>query len=177
MAFSSKYMPGGRWANLHETRAIVDILERIAGSFGRGRARLLVLGCGTTTFVEDLSPETYESLIGVDLADKAIALARDMKIPDPGKVRFEVGDMCTFEADRPQHMIVLLESIYYVRKPRKALALIRSLRQKNPEAVFVVTIADPWRYRKHIEMVRKNFTVTEDVPVQEGNQRHLLVFN
>jgi len=175
LAFDAKFGGSDRgWGEFHERPEFISPLAAHAMSFGPGVARILLLGCGGAGLVGDLPAGCYRSVIGVDLSPKAIDLARSKW--DPGKTRFEVADMCAYAPPEPQDIIVLSESIYYIKR-RKCAKLFARLRAENPGVIFAVTIAQPGRYRGYLRDIRKNSpAVLEDrAPVPE-KARHLIVF-
>src|SRR3954452_6016867 len=70
-----------------------DMVERLVGTYGRGRARrILDLGCGTGGHAALLAERGYE-VVGVDRAPDMLALARARG----GTTRYELGDVATVD--------------------------------------------------------------------------------
>lgn len=166
MAFDEKYR-NGTWNFATEDADLLCLIEKYAA-----KGNILALGCGAARLVGILKPGSFESFVGVDLSPEAIAQANKMA---SDRVRFEVGDMTTYECQRRFEIILFAESIYYVNA-RSREKLLRRLRESlAPEGRIIVSIAHPHRYVDIIEMIRRGFRVDVDIGPPE-NGRQVLAF-
>lgn len=80
---------------------------------GRRVGAVLELGCAAGSFTRRLAP-LADRIVGVDVADAAIARARAATAPP--HVEYRVADLMAFDpvAEGPWDLIVLSETIYYV---------------------------------------------------------------
>jgi len=175
LAFDAKFGPTpGGWTAYREPPEFIDAVARQARSFGPCSARILVLGCGTAEFAGGLPPDSFWSILGIDLSRRAIAIATEAA--DPARARFEVADMRTYRPPGPQDVVTLSESIYYLGR-RDAVALFARLRAENPGVIFLVTISQAARYRSYLEDIRDTApSILEDRPLVPGKERHLIIF-
>ncbi len=167
LSFDEKYR-SGRW------NFAGDNESELASELGKhaGQGNILILGCGVASITGSLDPATYESILGLDLSPVAISEAMRYAT---GKVRFEVGDMLTYEPKQKCSVILFSESLNYARKSQRMPLLTRLSRHLTPDGCFIVTISQPDRYAAILSMIRANFQVLEDRAFQ-GSQRRLLVF-
>jgi SAM-dependent methyltransferase len=175
LAFDAKFgaTPGG-WQGHREPPEFIEAVALQARSFGARSARILVLGCGIAEFAGGLPADSFQSLLGIDLSPRAIAIARGAG--DPGKTRFEVADMRTYRPPGPRDLVILSESIYYLGR-RDAVALPARLRAENPGVIFLVTISQAARYRPYLEDIRDTApTLIDDRPLVPGKERHIIIF-
>lgn len=130
--------------------------------YGAG-ASILDLGCGDGITAREMDPD-FSSYLGVDVSDLAIERARlslgQMK-DRAGKVRFAVGDIYSFESPEAFSVILFRESIYYVPQHRISGMLARYRNSLAPGGVLMVRLCDRSRYRKIIDLLHREFSVTE----------------
>lgn len=167
LAFDEKYRNGEWCFRGDNTGELPGVVARYLR-----KGDLLVVGCGGASILEALDESSFNSVLGIDLSTEAIRLASRLA---SANVRFEVGDVETFESLESYDEILFSESIYYLRA-RRQLPLLSKLGERlKPGGAFVVTLADPVRYRDLIERIRAHFHMLEDRPMA-GSRRHLLVF-
>lgn len=167
MSFDEKFRRKD-WNFSGESPDLVRIVEGITSG-----GHLLLMGCGTAPIVDALNPGSYEGILGVDLSTEAVATAR-RRVNE--KIRFEVGDMNGHRCSRDYNVILFSESLYYVHWFKRKELLSRMQKHLAPGGRLIVTIADPKRYSGILSMVRRNFTVELDRPL-ENSERHVLVFS
>jgi len=146
---------------------MVRVVEKYAK-----KGRILDMGCGTGILASMLNPDCFEHYLGVDASQEAIALAQKRKNV---KVNFEVSDIQSYKCRGKFDLIMFEESLYYVPFFRRRL-LMRFAQSLCPEGLFIVTVADPNRFRRMIRMIRKNFQVVEDRFTSPTGRRLILVF-
>jgi trans-aconitate methyltransferase len=167
MSFDEKFR-NGHW-NFAASRSseLVDVVEKHLGS-----GALLVMGCGTGSLIGALKPESFSSVLGIDMSAEAITRAREHTARN---VVFEQGDILKYESDKKFSVILFSESLYYIKPWRRRGLLSKLRRNLEPEGTFIVTIAQPSRYAGIIRMIRRNFQVLEDRRFT-NSERHLIVF-
>jgi 2-polyprenyl-3-methyl-5-hydroxy-6-metoxy-1,4-benzoquinol methylase len=167
VAFDEKYRRGA-WR--FDGDSSVELSAAVLRYLGQGD--LLMLGCGGASVLRNIDDSAVSSVLGVDLSSEAIRVAERYA---NDKIRFEIGDMETFECRHRYDAILFSESLYYVPAKRHLPTLFRLALKLKPGGVFVVTLAEPGRYQHIIDTVRKHFRVLEDRRFT-GSERHLLVF-
>jgi 2-polyprenyl-3-methyl-5-hydroxy-6-metoxy-1,4-benzoquinol methylase len=146
MAFDAKYKDGS-WR--FEGDATGE-LPRVVTRYLR-RGDLLVVGCGGASILQGLGADHYRSVLGIDVSPEAIDLAGRYA---SSTVTFQVADVETFNSAARFDEILFSESLYYVAASRQIELLNRLSGLLKPGGTFVVTVADPTRYRRLIERIR-----------------------
>jgi trans-aconitate methyltransferase len=165
ISFDEKFRRGD-W-NFSPGAEFTQTLER----YGNG-GDILMLGCGSASVAGAMKSESYRSILGLDISGEAINRASKHQ---SDRIKFELGDMETFECPRQFDAILFSESLYYVG-PFKRLPLLKRLAKSlTTTGVIIVTIAQPGRYSNLIEIIRREFDVVEDRKFS-GSDRQLLVF-
>lgn len=136
------------------------------------KGHILVLGCGAAPIAKELHPDSYESLLGIDISAEAIAKASRQ---NSKKIRFEIGDMLGFQCPHPYDVILFSDSLYYVPSLFRKRLLRKLQKSLTPKGCIIVAIAQPERYVGILKMIRQGFEVQIDRQL-EGEQRHVLVF-
>ena len=167
MAFDEKYRSGD-WDFSRENSS--ELVQLVADRAHHGD--ILIMGCGGASFLAQLDPASYNSILGIDLSTEAVRLARQHA---SSRVRFEIADMTQFEWKQPYDVILFSESINYVCASVRKQLLVKLSQCLKPDGCFIVTIAQPSRYEAILTMIRENFDVLEDRNFQ-GLERRLLVF-
>jgi SAM-dependent methyltransferase len=166
MAFDAKYR-NGTWHCTVEEGDLLPVIEKYAAT-----GKILALGCGTGRLATFLKPG-FESFVGVDLSPEAIATASQLANE---RVRFEVGDMTTYECRQTFDVILFAESIYYVNARLREKLLRRLSQSLSPQGKIVVSISHPQRCTDIIEMIRREFRVAVDLGPPE-NARQVMAFH
>jgi trans-aconitate methyltransferase len=163
-----QYYKSGRWDYLDSDHSgeMVKVVERYAN-----KGRILDMGCGPGILAGLLNHSSFEYYRGVDASSEAIAKARKRANE---RICFDIGDIQRYECEDDFDLIVFEESLYYVPFFRYRL-LKRYCRRLRPDGMFIVTVADPKRFRRMIRMIREKFQIIEDRYFKNSN-RWLLVF-
>jgi len=166
-AFNQKYRDGSwDYFDKEHSPEMAKVIEEYAK-----KGRILDMGCGTGILASLLDADSFTYYRGVDASTEAIALAQKRKGEN---IYFEIGDIQSYECKDDFDLIVFEESLYYVPIFRRRL-LRRFAQHLRHGGLFVVTVADPRRFKGMIRMIRKNFQIIEDRCFQES-KRLLLVF-
>ncbi len=168
LAFDAKYASHKWKFDADEDPQLASIIQpRLRGG------GLLLMGCGSAGIVSGLttlSPD--ERILGIDLSPEAIRLANRHQ---SDRVSFQVGDFLSFETSERFDAIVFSESLNYLSVHDAARCLHRLEGNLNPNGTFIVTLAQPDRYRSLLTMIRGSFDVQDDRPFA-SSVRHLVVF-
>jgi len=167
LSFDEKFRSGA-WEFNSENPDLVKMVEHYAA-----KGHILLLGCGGASITSELAPHSYETLLGLDLSSEAIARA---KRHGTEKARFRVADMVAYECVRRHDVILLQDSLYYVPWRLRKRLLRRFCRSLTTRGRLIVVIAHPDRYLGILRMIRRNFKVEVDRPL-EGEKRHVVVFS
>jgi SAM-dependent methyltransferase len=158
----------GHWAQLEhlDDRQLYDVILRHLGD-----GRLLDLGCGNGTVRCELPPGALRRYVGVDLSAEALRQTRARAAGLPrlplGEELFE-GDISDRQvldqAGAPFDVILLRESIYYLRVERASELLELLARRLADSGVIVVKVHDRDRYAEHVDAVRRSRPMVEEHP-------------
>jgi len=168
LAFDGKYIDG-IWRHYDEGASeLADICRRYMG-YGD----ILIMGCGGASILEDLLHEGLKSALGIDISKEAIRLASRFECE---RVSFQLTDMLTFDSTHSYDIILFSESLNYVPGSQVESYLNRLAGYLKPGGVFVVTFAQPRRYKNILGKIRHKFAILEDHAFP-CSDRHLIVFN
>jgi SAM-dependent methyltransferase len=145
---------------------LVQIVERYAGG-----GSILMLGCGTGSLAGALAPGSFDSFLGLDFSPEAIARASRFA---SDKIRFEVGDMLIFRSEQKFNVILLSESLYYLKPWQRRKLVMRAARMLGPAGRIIVTVAQAARFARMLDMLRRTFRVDEERNFS-GSSRRLMV--
>ena len=109
---------GGYTRLLHPTPAILDA------------------GCGSGALLKWVNP-AFESYLGIDIAEEAIAQGNALGIP---KANFVAGDLENWDAPLCFDIIIFNESLYYTRDPRATLLRFNKFLKLN--GVFIISMCE-----------------------------------
>lgn len=166
LSFDAKYQTG-QWVFSDENPDLVRLIEKYACN-----GRILILGCGTAPIARALKPDSFESLLGVDLSVEAIQLASKYA---SNKIQFECGDMVKYHNGQSYDVILFPDSIYYAQWFLRKSLLRRWSQHLTPTGRVIVSIAQPVRYAAILKMARRNFEVDVDRAL-ESSRGHVMVF-
>jgi len=167
LCFDAKFCPG-LWGRSGESPELVSLVEQWAA-----KGHILVLGCGAASVAGRLNPKAYATLLGVDLSTEAVARAR---LFESEKNHFQIGDMVEFECPKDYSMILFSDTLYYAPFYCRKWLLDRLCRNLTTNGRIIVAVAWPKRYRAMLKMIRRNFQVCLDRPLQ-GEKRHVIIFS
>lgn len=149
----------GQWQFLENSgeRPLYEVLIR----FLHG-GHLLDLGCGNGAARCELPAGSMSRYVGVDLSSEAIrrTAERSSALPDlTDGQSLIVGDIADpgvlSQAGGPFDVVLLRESIYFVKVERVAEFLSHAAELLAPEGVIVIKIHDRFRYVDHVEQIRQ----------------------
>lgn len=167
LAFDEKYR-GGDWRfNRDSSGELPDIVRHYLC-----KGNLLIMGCGGASILSNFACDEFTSVLGIDLSEEAIRIASTLT---SSRISFQVSDMEHFVPERHFNVILFSESLYYVHSNRQIALLRRLANSLESAGVFVVTLAQPKRYKDILARIRTSFTVLEDRSFPNSN-RHLVVF-
>jgi len=165
-SFNEKFRAGD-WGFDRENDDLVTLIERHCAG-----GSILILGCGKAVVLQHLSPRSYHYILGLDISTEAIKQAQKYA---SSKVKFEVGDMTKYDHKTKFDLILMLDSLYYVA-PHRRMRFLRNIRSCLSEGGrIMVTVAQPERFGRMLDIIRGKFTVFTDRCL-EKERRHLLIF-
>jgi predicted TPR repeat methyltransferase len=133
---------------------LVQVLEKYA----RG-GHVLMLGCGTGSIAGALRDGSFDSFLGVDLSPEAVKRANSSA---NHRIRFQVGDMLRFTSSQKFSTILFSESLYYIKPWQRRRLMLRAANMLSARGRMIVTVAQPARFSRMLEMLRNIFAVDED---------------
>jgi SAM-dependent methyltransferase len=157
----------GRWDCLDSTAedCVYERIERWA--YG---GSILDLGCGSGSTANEMEGDTFSHYIGVDISEVAVAKAqkRTEENGRGSKCQFVQGDVLSYEPSQKFDVILLRDSIYYIKRPQIKVVLTRYARWFTPDGVFIVRI---WNGRgklhEFVDAIRKDFEIVEEYQHEE----------
>ena len=120
----------------------------------RHDATVLDIGCGTGLLRARLEGLAFERYVGVDLSERAVAVARAAGVE---RSEYLAGDvMSDALALEPADVVVLNEVLYYAPEPRSFLQRVAQL--TAPGGIVVISV---WRHRGDTALWREVADVLE----------------
>jgi 2-polyprenyl-3-methyl-5-hydroxy-6-metoxy-1,4-benzoquinol methylase len=131
--------------------------------------KILDLGCGSGNTCTELAESSYNSYLGVDISDEALAKAseRTKAAGRSGKNRFVQSDFLSFDTSEKFDVILFRESMYHVPIEKIKSLLDKLSRYLADDGVFIVRLyimrdgKVKFRPKKMIDIIANNFPVTE----------------
>ena len=155
----------GYWDSLRPRNPItVALVERLAAG-----GAVVELGCGEGFLIEAVNPDSYGTYVGVDLSTVAVeAATRRAERAGLVKCRFEVGRLehCPHLADAS--LIIMEESLYYLRLRRQRRLLRRCLDRMKPGGRMVVTVHCASRHGPTLDVCRRAGIVEREIHDSDG---------
>jgi SAM-dependent methyltransferase len=135
--FWDKEFSGTKWDFIDHTEGdcVYECLEKYAKN-----GSILDLGCGPGNTANEMAPSVYQSYVGVDISEAALAKARKRTIED-GRVNkntFVRGDFVDYEPIEKFDIILFRESMYHVPMGKIKETLDRLSNYLKPGGVFIV---------------------------------------
>ncbi|HXZ39887.1 MAG TPA: class I SAM-dependent methyltransferase [Terriglobales bacterium] len=155
-----------KWAFAYNTVGdpVYPYLEKYAAG-----GSILDIGCGSGNTANELKNEAYQSYVGVDISEAALAKAaqRSRENGRQHKTRFECSDFFSYVPTREYDVVLFRESMYHV-----PLSKIRPMLQKysaclKRQGVVIVRLATrengklKYRPTKMIQTIEAAFEVVE----------------
>ncbi|HEU6449331.1 MAG TPA: class I SAM-dependent methyltransferase [Verrucomicrobiae bacterium] len=166
LSFDEKYR-SGEWKFEGDNPELARLVEQHSNN-----GHILILGCGSAPIASALNPESFRSVLGIDLSPEAIASAKKRA---GEKIRFEVGDMTRFQCCKNYDVILFSDSLNYVNWFARRWLLKKLCRHLTPHGRIIVVTAEPERYAGILRMIRRHFTVELDRKLA-CSSRHVLTF-
>lgn len=163
-----KEFVNGRWDCLDTTTE--DCVYSRLEKWVKGGS-ILDLGCGSGSTPNELDESAFSEYTGVDISEVAIVKARErtMKNGRGHKCRFLQGDVVSYEPGQKVDVILLRDSIYYIKRPQIKALLKRYSKWLAKDGVFIVRI---WNGRgklgEFVDIIGRNFNVVEEFRGEES---------
>ncbi len=137
----------------------MSLVEQLAGG-----GDIVELGCGQGILIEAVDPEAYRSYVGVDLSAVAIdAATRRARKAGLEKCRFEVGRFEKWSGGAGASLIIMDESLYYLKPRRQRRLLRRCLDRLGSGGRMVVTVHCATRHRSTLDWCRRAAVVEREI--------------
>jgi 2-polyprenyl-3-methyl-5-hydroxy-6-metoxy-1,4-benzoquinol methylase len=163
-AWDSQYA-GGRWDFLGQLPELsrYSVLVGYVCHLSPGGV-VLDAGCGQGVLLRRLPDSAYSSYVGIDVAESAIAAARELK---NGPKTFLVADCESYTPTGRFAVIVFNEVLYYLRDP---LAVVRRYsRSLEDGGVLLVSMSTAARGADTIlERLRTEYSVVDEIRITHG---------
>lgn len=135
-----KEFAGTKWDFIDDTAGdcVYAPLEKYAK-----KGSILDLGCGPGNTANELNASAYQSYVGVDISEEALAKARrrTTQTGRDGKNVFVLADFINYKPTQKFDIILFRESMYHVPMGRIKETLDRLSAYLNDGGLFVVRIA------------------------------------
>ncbi len=150
----------GYWGGLqYRRRTVVSLVEQLAGG-----GDIVEFGCGEGWLIGAVDPGVYRTYVGVDLSPVAIDVAtRRARQAGLVKCRFEVGRFEHWSGGPDPSLIIMDESLYYLKPRRQRRLLRRCLDRLDSSCRMVVTVHSATRHRSTLEACRRAAVVEREV--------------
>jgi ubiquinone/menaquinone biosynthesis C-methylase UbiE len=108
-------------------------------------SRVLELGCGIGAIAEYISDETGARIVGIDIAEGAVARAHERTAEKRDRLTFQVGDMNAIDFPEARFdTIISIDTLYFVENIEQTVARMRTVLQPGGQmGVFYSEIARP----------------------------------
>ncbi len=125
---------------------------------------VLDLGCGSGNTANELNENAFSQYTGVDISQVAVIKAEE-RTRENGrehKCRFIQHDVLTYVPQGQVDVVLLRDSIYYIKRPQIRTVLRRYSQWLKMDGVFIVRI---WngrgKLKEFVHLIEKNFDVQE----------------
>jgi SAM-dependent methyltransferase len=158
----------GRWDCLDTTTE--DCVYSLLEKWAKGGS-ILDLGCGSGSTSNELAESAFSEYTGVDISEVAIVKAQERTLENGRghKCRFLQGDVVNYQPGQRADVILLRDSVYYIKRPQIKAVLKRYSKWLTEEGVFIVRI---WngrgKLREFVDIIEKNFDVVEEYRHEES---------
>jgi 2-polyprenyl-3-methyl-5-hydroxy-6-metoxy-1,4-benzoquinol methylase len=140
-----KYSSGGAPAD------VVAYLRRLPP-----QASLLELGCGHGFILKELRSSGWAGkYLGLDISAAAVKVASSQD--QSGRSEWVVSDIESFRTDKVWDVILMIESVYYLKLPRVPEVLGMLHRRLTPEGFLLLRIHDDKKHRHYIDALQMAF--------------------
>jgi SAM-dependent methyltransferase len=166
----------GRWNHCARTPGawVYSCMEKYCDG-----GTILDVGCGSGNTGNELKAGSYQSYLGIDISEVAVAraLERSHKEGRGGKNHYLTGDIVSFIPSQKHDVILFRESIYYVPLGSLKTVLKRYCQYLSPDGVVLVDVSATGTHKgdKIRRIIEANFDVVERCSVS-GSGDFILVF-
>lgn len=163
-----KEFSGSKWDFINDTAGdcVYPYLEKYAN-----QGSILDLGCGPGNTANELALDAYQSYIGVDISEAALAKAvkRTRECGRIEKNRFVNSDFLSFEPNSKFDIILFRESMYHIPYGQVLPILKKFSQHLKSTGVFIVRlyvgdhrpgVIKP-RVTSKIELIKREYNVVE----------------
>jgi len=133
---------------------------------------ILLLGCGNASILRHLKADAYRFALGIDISPEAVSRAGSPRDP---RDNFEVGDILEYQCQQDFDVILLAESLYYIKANEQGALLKRLRGHLTSSGCIIVTVVNPKGHTDIIQLIRSNFSVLRETNFKESD-RFLIVF-
>lgn len=161
-----KEFAGGKWNFIDNTATdcVYPFLERHAR-----KGDILDLGCGPGNTANELVDSAYQTYLGVDISQEALAKATQRTAANgrAHKNRFAKGDFLKYEPDKLFDVVLFRESMYHIPLGKIKPVLSHYAQYLKEDGVFVVRMAlaldgkSKFRPTKMVSMIESTHEVVE----------------
>jgi SAM-dependent methyltransferase len=178
-----KEFSGTKWDFIDETAGdcVYPFLEKYANS-----GNILDLGCGPGNTANELAASAYQSYIGVDISEAALAKAvkRSDANGRTGKNSFVNSDFLNYEPTEEFDIILFRESMYHIPYGQVLPILEKYSRHLKSTGVFIVRLYTgnlqsgvlKRRVTSKLDLIKREFKVLEAGQFQSPGLPNVLVF-
>lgn len=131
------------WDNLHLENERFNAVINMCYSVNTNPS-ILEIGCGEAVMFQKMKDKAITYFTGVDISDVAIERAKPL---EQDNIRFEVGDMETYEPKKSYDLIIFNESLYYSKRPE--LILKKIVKHLAPNGYIIITAIEN-KYTAHL---------------------------
>lgn len=155
----------GRWTRLAESRrpAVAELVTTLADG-----GAVVEFGCGEGHLARRVDPASYRSYVGYDIAEVAVARARELAGTD--RCRFEVLDCTAWDGAHGLTLIVAEECLYYLRGGDLHRFLERCRDSLASDGAMLATFHRGGRYPETEAECRRVFARVEEIGDPEGGR-------
>lgn len=157
------------WDNLHQEDERFSAVIKMCYNTN-AMPSILEIGCGEAVMFQKMKDKPVACFTGIDLSDVAIERAKPF---EQANVKFEVGDMETYQPARQYDLIVFNESLYYSKKP--GLILKRMAGRLTPHGNIIITAIEN-KYTAHLWPAVEAFRwhKQEECTVEAGDSKWVI---
>jgi SAM-dependent methyltransferase len=179
----NKEFTNGKWDFINETSndCIYSNLEKHAR-----RGSILDLGCGPGNTANELAEGAYQTYVGVDIAEAALAKAEQRTLENgrDKKNSFVCSDFLSYSPDVQFDVILFRESMYHIPYGKVLKILDKYSKCLKANGVFIVRLysADQksrklkYRVMRKISLIERKYEVLEEARYETRGLPRVLVF-
>jgi SAM-dependent methyltransferase len=172
-----------KWAFAYNT--VGDCVYRHLEKFA-ANGSILDVGCGSGNTATEMNEQVYQSYLGVDISEAALAKAakRSQDVGRQDKNRFECADLLTYVPTGQFDVILFRESMYHVPLGKVKSTLDRYSVYLKENGVFIVRLfvathespKSKYRPTAMLGIMENEFDVVEKCQYEEPGRPAVIVF-